>query len=175
MGPAAATGLARRPLLLALLAAGLARPAGAQYRSQPWPPDREVPPLAATDLDGHAWDLAALRGRPVLLNFWATWCAPCVQELPTLQALAAQVPELVVLAVNVRERAPGVRRWLAAAGLELTVLPDPFGHITRAWDISVFPTTVLVDATGQPVRLVHGALDWTDTAAKRWVYALIPQ
>lgn len=172
MGPTCVT---RRHLLLALLAAGAALPTGAQYRSQPWPAGRAVPPLATPDLEGQPWDLAALRGRPVLVNFWATWCAPCVQELPALQALAEQVPELVVLAVNVRERAPRVRRWLAAAGLELTVLPDPFGHITRAWEVSVFPTTVLIDATGQPVRLVHGALDWTNTAAKRWVYALIPQ
>lgn len=159
---------------LALLAMSLLAPAAqAQYVTRPWPAGESRPALAGHGLDGRSWDLDALRGRPVLLNFWATWCGPCKQEMPSLQALAERQPGLVVLAVNVRERAPRVQRYLQQAGLRLNVVLDPFGELTRAWAVDVFPTTILVDAAGEPVRVVRGAVDWRGKVAHRWVTALM--
>lgn len=162
----------RRQLLAALATSAWIAPARAQHASQAWPAARAVPPLVASDLQGRRWDLSALRGQPVLLNFWATWCAPCKQEMPSLQALAARQPELQVLAINVRERAPRVRRYLQASGLQLTVLLDPFGEVTDAWDVRVFPTSVLIAADGRPSRSVTGAVDWAGAGAQRWLRAL---
>ena len=163
----------RRQALASLLLAAALPTARAQNVSKPWPANRALPPLAATDLSGKAWDLAPLRGRAVLINFWATWCAPCKEEMPTLQTLAELEGErLAVLAVNVREPLPRVRRYVQSAGLTLTVLPDPRGDITRAWGMTVFPTTVLVDTQGRPQRVVSGAVDWTGAQAQQVVAAL---
>jgi thiol-disulfide isomerase/thioredoxin len=141
--------------------------------SRPWPAGRALPPLKGPDLQGQAWDLAALRGRAVLINFWATWCAPCKEEMPTLQTLAELEGErLAVLAVNVREPLPRVRRYAQSAGLTFPILPDPRGDITRAWGMTVFPTTALIDTAGRPQRVVSGAVDWTGATAQDWVAAL---
>ena len=162
-----------RRLALATLLAGALPPARAQHVARPWPAGRAVPPLAATDLQGQPWELAALRGRAVLINFWATWCAPCKEEMPTLQTLAELEGErLAVLAVNVREPLPRVRRYVQSAGLTLTVLPDPRGDITRDWGMTVFPSTVLIDASGRPRQVITGAVDWTGEPASRWIASL---
>lgn len=117
--------------------------------------------------------LADYRGQYVLVNFWATWCPPCKEEMPTLQTLhELESGRLTVLAVNVREGPRRVRRYLQSAGLTLPVLPDPDGEITRAWDMTVFPTTVLIDASGRPRQLVRGAVDWAGPQALDWIEAL---
>ena len=165
--------LSRRQLCLAFAAGAVAAPARAQHVAKPWPAGRAVPPMAGTDLQGKSWDLAALHGRAVLINFWATWCAPCKEEMPTLQTLAELEGErLAVLAVNVREPLPRVQRYAQSAGLSFPILPDPRGEITRAWDMKVFPTTVLVDGRGRPQRVVSGAVDWTGAVAQDWIAAL---
>ena len=162
----------RRQALAGLLLAGTLPGARAQNVSKPWPAGQALPPLAATDLNGKTWELAALRGRAVLINFWATWCAPCKEEMPTLQTLAALEGErLAVLAVNVREPLPRVRRYVQSSGLTLTVLPDSKGEITRAWGMTVFPTTVLINPAGRPQRVVTGAVDWTGEPALSWIKA----
>ena len=163
----------RRQALAGVLLAGALPRAQAQNVSKPWPAHRALPPLAATDLGGKAWDLSALRGRAVLINFWATWCAPCKEEMPTLQTLAELEGErLAVLAVNVREPLPRVRRYVQSSGLGLAVLPDPKGEITRTWGMTVFPTTVLIDTAGRVQRVVTGAVDWTGESALNWIKAL---
>ena len=165
--------LSRRQLCLAFAAGAVAAPARAQHVAKPWPAGRAVPPMAGTDLQGKSWDLAALQGQAVLINFWATWCAPCKEEMPTLQTLAELEGErLAVLAVNVREPLPRVQRYAQSAGLTFPILPDPRGEITRAWDMKVFPTTVLVDGRGRPQRVVSGAVDWTGALAQDWIAAL---
>ena len=163
----------RRLTLAGLLLAGALPGAQAQNVAKPWPASRALPPLAGTDLQGKAWDLAALRGRAVLVNFWATWCAPCKEEMPALQTLAELEGErLAVLAVNAREPLPRVRRYAQATGLTLPVLPDPQGAITRAWGVTVFPTTVLIDREGRAIRTVTGAVDWTGPEAQGWLREL---
>lgn len=165
--------LSRRHVCLAFAAGAVTAPARAQHVAKPWPASRPVPPLVGPDLQGQAWDLAALRGRAVLINFWATWCAPCKEEMPTLQTLAELEGErLAVLAVNVREPLPRVVRYAQSAGLTFPILPDPRGDITRAWGMKVFPTTVLVDVHGRPQRVVSGAVDWTGAVAQDWIAAL---
>lgn len=160
-------------LALAGLAGALGLPARAQFRSTPWPRGRVQPPLSGVDLQGQPRDLAQLRGRVVLLNFWATWCAPCKEEMPTLQTLAEiEGDALAVLAIDVNEPAARVCRYLQATGLQLPVLRDAEGDIARAWGVNVFPTTILVDPQGQARQVVLGAVDWTGAEADGWLKAL---
>jgi thiol-disulfide isomerase/thioredoxin len=134
-----------------------------------------VPPLALNDLHGKPWELSALQGRPVLLNFWATWCEPCREEMPSLQALARrhEADSLLVLMVNYREGASSIRRFLERTPLTLPVLLDSDGSVTRVWTSRVFPTTVLVDRSGRPRQQVVGAVDWDGDEARRWLRELL--
>lgn len=161
----------------ASLALGL--PAAAQdrrsYDVTPWPRARPAPPLEALDLQGKTWRLADLRGRAVLVNFWATWCPPCRAEMPSLQQMAEFYgPEqLQVLAVNVKEGPRRITQFMQASRLDLTVLLDRDGEITRQWGASALPTTVLIDAAGQPRLLLRGEVDWTSREAGAMIEPLL--
>ncbi|HEX6720031.1 MAG TPA: TlpA disulfide reductase family protein, partial [Burkholderiaceae bacterium] len=162
--------LHRRCVMLAALA--IATGARAAYQVRPW--TGAAPPLALNDLQGKPWDLAALHGRAVLLNFWATWCEPCREEMPSLQALARrhESDALAVLMVNYRESEASIRRFLERTPLALPVLLDRDGGAARDWTSRVFPPTVLIDRSGRPRHQVVGAVDWAGDAARQWVREL---
>ena len=168
---------ARRLALQAGLAAlaGRAAAAAPGHDVQAWPASRAVPPLALSDLDGRPWTLASLRGRPVVLNFWATWCEPCRAEMPSLDLMALQhEPDgLAVLTVNFKDGAPAVRRFLDAVPLTLPVLMDRDGAVARAWGVTVFPTTLMISRRGRPVSIVRGEVDWTGPAGRTLVEQLL--
>jgi thiol-disulfide isomerase/thioredoxin len=156
--------------------AALALPAGARaHQVRPWAGARSAPPLALNDLDGKPWDLSALQGRAVLLNFWATWCEPCVEEMPSLQALAKRhaADPMLVLTVNYQEGEPGIRRFVERVPLTLPVLLDRDGSATKAWTSRVFPTTVLIDRSGHPRHQIVGAVDWSGDEARQWIRDLL--
>ena len=156
-------------LFAALAAAAAAR----AHQLRPW--TSAAPTLALNDLNGKPWDLSALQGRAVLLNFWATWCEPCREEMPSLQALARrhEADSLLVLMVNYRESEPGIRKFLERTPLALPVLLDSDGSAARAWTSRVFPTTVLIDRSGRPRHQVVGAVDWNGDEARQWVRDLL--
>ncbi len=166
----------RRQLLGWALGAA-AMPALAQrgYDVTPWPGARPAPSLQALDLQGKTWTLSGLRGRAVVLNFWATWCPPCRAEMPSLQQLAEIYgpDQLQVLAVNVAEGPRRINQYLQSSGLNLTVLLDPQGETARAWGASVLPTTILIDGEGRPRQRVRGEVDWTGTEALALVEPLL--
>lgn len=88
-----------------------------------------APDFALPDLQGRQHTLSAQRGRVVVLNFWATWCPPCVEEMPSLDGLhkALATEGLVVMGISVDEDASALRRFVQERGLTLTVLQDPGG------------------------------------------------
>jgi thiol-disulfide isomerase/thioredoxin len=138
-----------------------------QYVVRPWPRERAVPRLGLADLHGRSWELAALKGRPVLLNFWATWCEPCRAEMPSLDRLARQQANegLAVFAVNYQEGEARVREFLETLRVSLPVLLDRDGLAARQWTPRVFPSTVLIDRQGQPLSTVIGEFDWGSAEA----------
>jgi thiol-disulfide isomerase/thioredoxin len=148
---------------------GAPLPARAAHEVRAWPAGRPPPPFSLSDLDGQPWSLAALRGRAVLMNFWASWCDPCRAEMPSLQRLAGVRRDsgLVVLAVNYKESVPAIRRFLQTMPVALPILLDRDGEVASAWTPRVFPTTVLIGRDGVPRSVVVGELDWTDDAVAK--------
>lgn len=110
--------------------------------------------------------LEPLRGKAVLVNFWATWCEPCRTEMPALVSLAESEPGLALVTVAVADRIDDVRRFLEDHLVETTVVPDPEQVISRAWDVRYLPTTLLLDAAHQPRLRVRGELDWHDDGVR---------
>ncbi|WP_051391958.1 TlpA family protein disulfide reductase [Rhodoferax saidenbachensis] len=163
--------LQRRHLLLAGCAAGFpawAAAAETGFDVQHWSRKQPVPQFPMQDQDGKPWSLAALRGRAVLLNFWATWCEPCRAEMPSLQALAArEADRLSVVAINLKESPEAIARFVQATGLQLPVVRDAQGDMARAWGIRIYPSTVLIDDTGRVHSVVRGALDWAGPEGAR--------
>lgn len=171
---------ARRPVLVAMLGAVLAlgaTPVRAQagFMVQAWPV-HQVPPLqAGFDASGQALLLKDLRGQALLINFWASWCEPCREEMPSLALLSQSQPSrLRVVAVNFKESPDTVSQWVATTGWTLPLLRDPDGALARAWGIRVFPSTVLIGADGRVRSVVRGALDWNGGAAERLIAPLFP-
>ena len=149
--------------------------AQAGFDVQPWPPSKAAPLVAGVDATGKALPLASLRGQAVVINFWASWCEPCREEMPSLAQLArAHSGKLRVLAVNYKESPAAVAQFVATTGLDLPTLRDPDGALARAWGIRVFPSTVLIGADSQVRSVVRGALDWNGAAAQPLIAPLLP-
>jgi thiol-disulfide isomerase/thioredoxin len=144
-------------------------------RRLPWPRGLATPPLALPRLDGAPWRLADARGRVVLLNFWASWCEPCVAELPSLEELGRQraAEGLSVVAINFRESEAAVRRFRERVPGALPLLLDNDGTAARAWQASIFPTTVAIDRRGRAVFTVVGEVDWSGAQAQAWIAPLL--
>ena len=164
-----------RRLLGAGVLAVLASAAGAQEPSRFVPWTRETPPLALKDPAGRTVSLEDHRGKVVLLNFWATWCEPCREEMPSMRALQQRFAgqPFEVLAVNYGESASRVKEFLARERLELTVLLDPGQQAARAWRVRVLPGSFLVGRDGRVRFSVIGELDWASDEAVKVVSGLL--
>ncbi len=114
--------------------------------------DRLAPDFQLENLNGDMVQLNALRGRPVLLNFWATWCNPCRYEMPFLQALYEETRDdengLVILAVDTRENRSKVEQFISEAGFTFPVLLDTDAQVSTLYRIRAFPTTFFINKDG---------------------------
>ena len=132
----------------------------------------EAPTATFVDAAGKAVRIADFKGRPVLLNLWASWCAPCVKELPTLQKLdetQAQDGQLGVIAVS-QDMAPkaSVDAFLASKQISrFAAFHDPAMGLSSALGAEVLPTSILFDAQGREVWRYVGDLDWTSVEAAK--------
>ncbi len=118
-----------------------------------------APDFSLDSLDGGTIGLGDFAGRPLLINFWATWCAPCIEEMPLLAGAAAQFDTqgLAVLLVDVGEEIGVVQAFVEERGLELPVAMDYNNTVAYAYRVSGYPTSVLVDARGRVVDVRPGA------------------
>lgn len=109
-----------------------------------------APTFALANLGGERVDLRALRGSPLVLNFWATWCEPCRTEMPLLQSHyeAGRSAGLRILAINFDEPEPLVRSFVDELGLTFDILLDPGAYVQDLYRVRGYPTTFFVDARG---------------------------
>lgn len=140
-------------------------------------PPQTLPALSFTDAEGQPRTLRDYRGRGVVLNVWATWCMPCVAELPSLDTLAQRVKGdgIAVLALSSDRGGAGtVRRFYATHDIQvLPVLLDPDMDAAHRLGARGIPTTVLVNAMGQECARLEGSADWASDAALARIRALI--
>jgi thiol-disulfide isomerase/thioredoxin len=159
--------------LLLLIAVWAAAQAASAAEFRPW--TGPTPALALRDLGGREHRLADYRGKVVLVNFWATWCAPCRDEMPSIQRLRSDLADrpFAVLAVNLAEPVSRIEKFLAQMPLDFPILLDADTATAKAWNARFLPATYLVDAEGR-VRYAHyGELDWAGAEARAKVLELL--
>ncbi len=137
-------------------------------------PARKAPLAAVENEAGKTIDLAAtLKGKVVVLNFWATWCAPCIVELPTLDKLQAELGsdkfQVVVVSVDLKGMDVVGPFWADKGYKNLAIRLDRRGKMMRDFVTRGLPTTFLIDREGNLVGYLEGHADWASPAAKALV------
>ena len=134
---------------------------------KPTQPPAPLPALRFADAAGAGHTLAEFAGKGVVLNLWATWCVPCVAELPSLTVLAAKLSDVVVLPLSSdRGGAAVVRKFYASHGIAgLGVWLDPKGVAAEALHARGLPTTLIIDRQGRERARLEGGADWASDEA----------
>jgi thiol-disulfide isomerase/thioredoxin len=142
---------------------------------KPWP-GGATPGLDLRALDGRGHRLADYRGKVVLVNFWATWCEPCREEMPSIQRLKQKLADkpFAVLAVNLDEPETRIRKFLSQLTLEFTILLDPGKKAASAWNARILPASFVIGPDGAIHYSLVGELDWDDDRVVRRVVELMP-
>jgi len=149
-------------------------------RPAPFPITRPAEPMAAAgfelvDLAGRTVRLSDLRGRLVLVNFWATWCAPCREEMPALATLAKDLGPrgLAVIAVNHKESKAAIDSFLREAKVAIPVLLDKDGKVAERYQVYALPATFVVNRRGMLVGTALGSRDWVGPEAREYLERLL--
>ena len=128
-----------------------------------------MPSVQLFNADEEKASLSEAAGKPLLVNLWASWCAPCVKELPTLDALSGRpgAPKIVAVSEDIGER-PSVEAFLESHGIKnLETWRDPQMGLSGALHVQVMPTTVYYDGSGREIWRYTGDLDWTSAEAAK--------
>ena len=134
-----------------------------------------VPEAVLLDAEDGEHALADYRGKWVVLNFWATWCAPCRKEMPSLDRLQTAMPDLAVVPVATgRNAVEGIRRFFEEAGVAaLPILRDPQSQLARGMGVMGLPVTVILNPEGQEVARLIGDAEWDSDSARAVLGALM--
>jgi thiol-disulfide isomerase/thioredoxin len=170
----------RRLPAAACLLAGAAAMHGAlaaeHAELRPWPANQPTPALRLAHLDGTEWNLGQLRGKVVVVNFWTSWCGPCVDELPVLNALARQDGgHVAVVGVNYKEGLDSIERFASSHPFAYPVLRDRTGDMFKQWTAGVMPTTILVDRQGRARWRTVGEIAAGDTRLQAAIDGLLAE
>lgn len=146
---------------------------------------RPAPDLAAQDVNGKTVHLSAYRGQVVMVNFWASWCPPCVEEMPSMEELQRAYPKLVIMAISADPSWADIRHYFDK-GSALTVLWDPsaapaangdshVGALAQSWGTDQIPESYLVDRDGNIRYYIVNTREWTAPEARRCIERLLAQ
>jgi thiol-disulfide isomerase/thioredoxin len=135
-----------------------------------------TPSLVLKDLQGATHDLAHYRGKVVLVNFWATWCEPCRDEMPSMQQLKRKLAgrPFEVLAINLAESENKVADFLRRYPLDFTIVLDRNSEVRRDWKVKLLPTSFVIAPDGSIRYSVVGELNWADEFAAGGLLRLVP-
>jgi len=141
----------------------------------PWKGPSAAPPLALRDLDGREHRLADYRGKVVVINFWATWCEPCREEMPSLQRLADHMAgrPFVLLGVDMADSEPRVRAFLQQTPVRFPLLLDRDSAVAKAWKVKLLPTTLIIDQAQRIRHAAYGELVWDSAEIKAAIEQLL--
>ncbi len=141
---------------------------------KPLDPPFEAPAFELMDIDDQVYRLAQYKGQPLIINFWATWCPPCREEMPSMERAWQKVKNegIVLLGINVGEDDESVFAFGAEYDLSFPLLLDTDGSVTKKWPIRGLPTTYVVDAEGQVIYQAIGGRPWDDEGLLDQVRAL---
>ena len=153
-------------LIIALYAGSLMAGELKPYKGKP------LPDFSLVDMNGKQHSLADYKGKVVLINFWATWCPPCVKEMPSMQRLQDKFSDqpFETLAVNMGEDKATIQAFLDSEQMKKTplsfsILLDSDGAVLKSWKIFAFPTTFLIDKEGNITHGLFGGLEWDSPEA----------
>jgi len=155
-----------RGALLGLVIGSTVLPAAAADL-EPLPTPIPAPDLELLGVDGGLHRLADHRGEVVLVNFWASWCTPCLREMPSMQRLADSLPgsSFEILAVNVAESRAAIEKAYSRTEVRFTALLDPASTAFHAWQVRVLPTSFLIGPHGRVRYRVEGPVEWDSAEA----------
>jgi len=136
---------------------------------------KTAPDFALDDLTGKRVTLKQQRGKVVFLNFWATWCAPCIQEMPTMEKLHQDLGKdgLVILAINFQETPNQVKEFFREHNLTFTALLDRDGKVFELYQAWALPMSAIVNKRGELVGKVMGYRDWHGEEARQLFQELL--
>ena len=146
--------------LLASVALGLLLAAGCDRGKHPGQIGSVAPAFAVSDGSQSA-DLSKLRGKVVVLNFWATWCPPCIEELPSLMELQRRMPEVAVVAISTDEDKAAYKQFLSEHSIQLRTINDSEQRVNRLYGTFRYPETYVIDRNGVLRRKFIGPQTWT--------------
>lgn len=121
-----------------------------------------TPPLALKDINNKPHDLKDYAGKVVMVQFWATYCAPCIKEMPSVERLKAHLSgkPFAILAVNMGEGESEVRDFLKKLKVDFTILMDSDAQAIGAWKVFVAPSTFIIDTQGKIRYTLQGGAEW---------------
>jgi peroxiredoxin len=171
----ALAGLAASLALLVTPAAGQAADVLQGLGLAGYPAGTRPPEFSGATVDGRPLSLESLRGRVVLLNFWATWCRECRAELPVFEQLHRDYTArgLTVLAVNYGEEAGTVRQYARELGLTMPLLLDSTGAVRQSYGVIGLPTSFLIGRDGRAVARAIGPREWGTAEARALIESLL--
>jgi len=162
---------------LTALAMGLLVMGGAQAAKLEARAATPAPELKAKDLTGATKTLADYRGKVVLLNFWASWCPPCLREMPSMERLRVKMAgrPIEIVALASAESADDVQPFLSRMKLGFPILLDPDGSNTKRWKVFALPTTFLLDAKGRVRYVLTGPTEWDEGEALQVLESMLAE
>jgi peroxiredoxin len=135
----------------------------------------KAPDFSLKDAHGRSLSLSSLRGKVVLINFWATWCPPCKAEMPSMNRLYNEIRNrgFEVVAISTDNSLSTIKDFLARNRIDFPVLFDETKLVTRQYHVFSMPTTFLIDRSGMIVEKFYGEEDWTDPVIRKKIEKLL--